>query len=220
MGSNNIFKMSGASAKKAARASSKALKMFALAMILSNVMYGFARFYFGVKLSLFGIFRWIFIFIFQLAAALFLSYSETQNVGSDKHKPDSSAQEYIFDAFAVLTAAQIFATFEFTLRRSEWSWLLASVVPAALLYIVVIELKKGGAFSMLFGGSKVPPVDFPSLEGYDNDDAEEDDTDPSLAAKRKRRQELKMKRYNNAMLQANARPGMRKLPGGVTKMTK
>mmetsp|Transcript_9001 Transcript_9001/g.20276 ORF Transcript_9001/g.20276 Transcript_9001/m.20276 type:complete len:109 (+) Transcript_9001:645-971(+) len=91
--------------------------------------------------------------------------------------------EYSFDVLVIGAAIEVFALIEFWLRGKENSWWLLLVVPLALAYLAISAIKGSGLQGILgLGGGK----------------SEAGEPDEAMEAKRRRRQELKMKRSGAA----------------------
>ena len=170
--------MSGAAAKKAAKASAAAKKNYQLFILIANGFYCM-RWLLGKGLGWFGIFRWIMCFACQYMAMMFLCEAAANDAGAvEKSAPPSGS--HFFDAFFVVTMCQVLAAVECTWRGSESVWWLTTVVPVGGAWVAYSTCKgfagSGvGAMLGLGGGSEAEP-------------------DPEMEAKRKRRQDLKMKR--------------------------
>mmetsp|Transcript_20700 Transcript_20700/g.42454 ORF Transcript_20700/g.42454 Transcript_20700/m.42454 type:complete len:183 (-) Transcript_20700:228-776(-) len=175
--------MSGASEKKAAKAHAKAAAKYRLIWMAANGFYVIGRMLpgymgFAAALSAWGVFRWLLSFLAQWTISIFLCDAEARNATAGKNS--GSDGEHYFDAFALLTAIQILAVLEFWFRGAEAVWWVSLVVPAGGAYVIYTAIGGSKLLGMLgFGGSAKP---------------DEEEVDPELEAKRKRRQDLKMKR--------------------------
>ena len=179
--------MSGQAAKKAAKASSKAWKIYMWLIMVANAFYLLARLGWlggggGGFPGFFGSVRWLSCLVAQYIFACFLSDGAAQAAAatsSSKSLGSSGHQDHFLDAFALCIAAQVFAAIEFRTRGNEnWSWWLFAIVPVGVAFV---------AWSS-FSGSKLQ-----SMMGMGKKN-EAEDADPEMEAKRKRRQDLKMKR--------------------------
>jgi hypothetical protein len=171
--------MSGAAAKKAAKASAAAKKKYQLLMCVANGLYGLRWLLGSVKLGWFGIFRWITCFACQYVAAMFLYDAAAQDAGAtEKDAPPSGS--HFFDAFIVITACQVLAAAEYSWRGAEAIWWVAAVVPVGGAWVAYTTYKgfTGSGLGAILGLGGRPTAE----------------PDPEMEAKRKRRQDLKMKR--------------------------
>jgi hypothetical protein len=175
--------MSGASDKKAAKAHAKAAKKYKLYMMAANGAYVLGRLLPGYLgwinvLSTWGVLRWLLSLVIQWVTSMFLCDAEVRNISAGKNDSGSDG-EHFFDAFALISIVQVLAVAEFWLRGSEKVWWLSTIVPIGAAYVAYTAMK----------GSKLP-----GMLGFGSGSEKAEEADPEMEAKRKRRQDLKLKR--------------------------